>query len=413
MSLQKKKQISLKHTDRDYLFSRIPGWDVNKVRNARVMVVGAGALGNEVLKNLALLNIQQIVIIDFDFIERSNLSRSVLYREADCTGKKLKAEIAAQRVREINPEIKIVTIRGDVMIDVGLGIIRRMDAVIGCLDNRLARLALNRNCYKLKQAWINGGIMNLAGQVNVYKPGMSCYECELTPRDWKHIRFRMGCMDIAKRNSMQGHVPTSPISASVIGAMQVQEAMKLVLEQHEHSLAGKRFYYDGQYNITKRYGSRPQKEGCGSHYEFNDIIEAPEMSANMTIGDALDRLANILDTENPIIELDHTLATGIATLKSKKEFDLVIPQPHLSEKISKQYEEIRNEGVGIPLDKMVEKITREFPHQELKLKDIGIPYLHIMRVKANRKRHFVELTGDEGLLAFEENIVDIALGKFA
>ena len=66
-----------------------------------MLVVGAGALGNEIIKNLALLGVGRVFVADRDRIERSNLSRSVLFREADCG--RSKAEVAAERARELFP----------------------------------------------------------------------------------------------------------------------------------------------------------------------------------------------------------------------------------------------------------------------------------------------------------------------
>src|SRR5712691_1793040 len=98
----------------------IPWWRQEKLAAAKVLVVGAGALGNEVLKNLALLGVGTVLVIDLDRVEPSNLSRSVLFRAGD--GGRGKAEVAAERAREINPEITIVPIRGDVITDLGLGL---------------------------------------------------------------------------------------------------------------------------------------------------------------------------------------------------------------------------------------------------------------------------------------------------
>src|SRR5712691_6559837 len=71
------------HEDRFSRLRLIPWWDEHRIQNTRVLVVGAGALGNEVLKNLALLGFQKIAIVDLDRIEESNLSRAVLYRTSD------------------------------------------------------------------------------------------------------------------------------------------------------------------------------------------------------------------------------------------------------------------------------------------------------------------------------------------
>ena len=112
-----------------------------------MLVVGAGALGNEVLKNLALLGVGTVYLIDLDAVEPSNLSRSVLFRAED--GGQGKAEVAARRAREINPDVAIVAMRGDVITDLGLGLFADVDVVIGCLDNREARLWVNRQCWKV------------------------------------------------------------------------------------------------------------------------------------------------------------------------------------------------------------------------------------------------------------------------
>src|SRR5689334_15768239 len=95
--------------DDDDRYSRlrlIAWWDQSKLGKSTMLVVGAGALGNEVVKNLALLGIGRIFLVDFDTIEPSNLARSVLFRSAD-KGRS-KAEVAAERARELNPDVNII-----------------------------------------------------------------------------------------------------------------------------------------------------------------------------------------------------------------------------------------------------------------------------------------------------------------
>src|SRR3954454_2230549 len=131
----------------------IPWWRQEKLAAARVLVVGAGALGNEVVKNLALLGVGTTYLIDLDNVEPSNLSRSVLFRTID--GGRSKAEVAAERAREINPECTFVPVHGDVITDLGLGHFLDADVVIGCLDNREARLWVNRQCWKVQRPWVD------------------------------------------------------------------------------------------------------------------------------------------------------------------------------------------------------------------------------------------------------------------
>ena len=116
----------------------IPWWDQERLHRARVMVVGAGALGNEILKDLALLGVGHIFVVDMDRIENSNLSRSILYRAGD--EGRLKAEVAAARLQEINPDVRAQPFSGNIIFGVGLGVFRAMDLVICGLDSREARV---------------------------------------------------------------------------------------------------------------------------------------------------------------------------------------------------------------------------------------------------------------------------------
>src|SRR3954468_12759044 len=92
-------------SDRYSRLRLISWWRQEKLAAAKVLVVGAGALGNEVIKNLALLGVGMTYVIDLDNVEPSNLSRSVLFRAED--GGRAKAEVAAKRGMEINPEVSI------------------------------------------------------------------------------------------------------------------------------------------------------------------------------------------------------------------------------------------------------------------------------------------------------------------
>ena len=75
------------------------GFEQQQVAAARVMVVGCGALGNEVLKNLVLLGVEHIVAVDFDIVEVGNLSRSVLFSKEDADARRLKVEVIAERLK--------------------------------------------------------------------------------------------------------------------------------------------------------------------------------------------------------------------------------------------------------------------------------------------------------------------------
>ena len=93
----------------------IPWWDQDRLSNAKIMVVGAGAIGNELIKNLTLLGIGKILIYDMDTIENTNLTRSVLYRRKDVG--RYKAEVAAERAMEMNPDVHTKAFTSNIIDD--------------------------------------------------------------------------------------------------------------------------------------------------------------------------------------------------------------------------------------------------------------------------------------------------------
>ncbi|HXE52352.1 MAG TPA: ThiF family adenylyltransferase, partial [Tepidisphaeraceae bacterium] len=172
--------------DRFHRFGLIGWWDQKKLSAAKVLVIGAGALGNEIIKNLALLGVGNILIADMDRIENSNLSRSILYRASD--NGSYKAEVAARSAKDVYPDIRAHSFVGNVVYDLGLGVFRWADVVLGGLDNREARLAINRACWKTNRPWIDGAIEQIQGTARVFAPDGPCYECTMSETDWKLLR---------------------------------------------------------------------------------------------------------------------------------------------------------------------------------------------------------------------------------
>jgi molybdopterin/thiamine biosynthesis adenylyltransferase len=264
--------------DRYHTFGYISWWQQKIVQQATVLVVGAGALGNEVLKNLALMGIGQVLIADFDTIEDSNLSRSVLFRESD-RGRR-KVDVAAEAVKSLNPDVKVKAWHGDINYEMGLGVFRHVDAVVGCLDNREARLSLNRFSWAVDRPWVDGAIQELMGVVRVFWPDHgACYECTLTDMDYQLISLRYSCPLLARENVMQGKVPTTPTSASIVAAFQTQEALKLIHNMEVQP--GKAIMINGLTNdiYTTEYQI---KEGCLSHSRLQPIVELPQATTKAT-----------------------------------------------------------------------------------------------------------------------------------
>lgn len=342
----KNKRLEINITDdEETVKTTLAGWKNETIRNAKVMVVGAGALGNEVLKNLALVGVNQLVIVDFDVIEKSNLAKSVLYRERDCSGEKRKVEIATERLKDINPDLKIMAINGDATLDVGLGVFREMDVVISCLDNRLTRVWISRFCSAVNKAWIDGGILQMEGQVDVYMPKVNCYECGLGPKAWKNIEYRNGCINRMKRYASAGLANTNSIVASIVGAIQVQEALKVIAEPNR-SLAGFQFSFNGYTNYYDKLGKiSPVKNSCRSHELYEQVITASVLSADTTIADSLKWLKDYFDNENIVIALHYILILTAATGTSGKIKPLIKPRQQITEKDLDSIREIEDEEV--------------------------------------------------------------------
>ena len=165
------QETSAESEDRFHRFRLIGWWDQERLSQAKILVVGAGALGNEIVKNLALLGIGNILVLDMDRIENSNLSRSVLYREED--NGLPKAQVAAREAQEIYPQANVHYLDGNVIHDVGMGVFGWADLVLGGLDNREARLTINRHCYRLGRPWIDGAIEQIQGMARMFVPRRS------------------------------------------------------------------------------------------------------------------------------------------------------------------------------------------------------------------------------------------------
>lgn len=375
----------------------------DRVKNARVLVAGAGALGNEVVKNLALFGVGNIVVVDFDRIELSNLTRSVLFREEDAYSHAYKADIVAKRAMEINPQIRVTPIVGNLFSEVGFGLYRRADVVIGCLDSRIARYQLNRLALRAGKSWIDGSIENLTGAVKVYSPGVSCYECGLSREEFNHIMLRTGCADVVRNQGEAGRVATTPISASIVGALQVQEAMKIIhltLDEAApfKTLQGKMLRYEGMTCTTSIYRFASWKNTCPAHEQWDDVNECPELSAQMTVGSVLQLLRQKFDCDFVEINMrNNKFIDVVVSDRPEREFRVMTPESQLDACI-KADKDLRQLSYRTLIHKhFFENIDDRFPYQELTLQQIGIPPFDVIEVSTDKGVFHLELTADAAL----------------
>jgi molybdopterin/thiamine biosynthesis adenylyltransferase len=363
----------------------ISWWQQEKLQAAKVLVVGAGALGNEVLKNLALVGLGTTYLIDLDQVELSNLSRSVLFREQD--GGQPKAHVAARRAIELNPEITIIPLHGDVITDIGLGLFAEMDLVIGCLDNREARLWVNRQCWKTGTPWIDAGIQEIQGVVKVFvPPDSACYECAMTKRDYELLNFRYSCPLLTRDQISSGKVPTAPTIASMMAALEVQEALKLL-----HGMpvaAGSALVYNGVSN--QFYSTRlPFRADCLSHETYPEPIEI-ELGSSSTV-EAVFTLARPHLTGPLSLALDRELVVAIDCPRCGSRQEIMRPRVHVkaSEAVCTHCHE-----PGRP--EFVSAIAEDSSLAAESLSRIGIPPYDIVRVEGGGESGFFLLAADRG-----------------
>jgi molybdopterin/thiamine biosynthesis adenylyltransferase len=286
------------HEDRFSRFRLIPWWDQTKLQSARVLVIGAGALGNEILKNLVLLGFERIVVVDLDRIEESNLSRTILYRSNDVGS--YKAEVAARSARALAPNAKVKPLVANVLQNCGLGLFAWSDITIAGLDNREARLWINRCAWKMNKPWIDGAIEGINGVARVFVAGTSpCYECTLGETDWKLLEQRMSCNLLLREANTEGKVATTPTISSVIAGIEVQEAVKLL--HGMPTLAGSGFVFEGL-NHTSYKVDYTAKPDCMSHFTFENLTELPRTSSECTLEELRQRGAQDLGCEDVVVE---------------------------------------------------------------------------------------------------------------
>ncbi|MEI8082615.1 MAG: ThiF family adenylyltransferase [Actinomycetes bacterium] len=286
----------------------ISWWDQSRLAGAQVLVVGAGALGNEIVKNLVLLGVGNVTVIDMDTVENSNLARCVFFREGDEGS--LKAEVVARAASQMNPDVTVVSLVGDVRVAMGLGGYRAFDLVIGGLDNREARLHVNRCCWKTGTPWIDGAIEGLMGTMRVFvPPGSACYECTLSDNDFQLLAQRKACSLLSRDDMLAGKVPTTITSASIVAGMQTQEAVKLLhADLVPYEFGGKGVAYNGMTHDTYTV-TYPCMDDCLSHDSYDPSMWVP-ISPRTTVADALGHASALLGSE-AVLELEHDVVTNL------------------------------------------------------------------------------------------------------
>jgi adenylyltransferase/sulfurtransferase len=282
-------------------------------------------------------------------------------------------------------EIRILPLHGDAITDLGLGAFADMDLVIGCLDNREARLWVNRQCWKVGTPWIDAGIQEIQGVVKVFvPPDSACYECAMTERDYQLLNLRYSCPLLRREDIAAGKVPTAPTIASMMAALQVQEALKLL-----HGLpvaAGTAFVYNGVGN--QFYATRlPRREDCLSHETYPEPVELA-LSNRSTVGELFE--AARAHVVGPLaLALDRELVVAFECPRCDRREAVLRPR------IKVKAGDAVCAGCGEPArPEFASAVEESSPLVDQPLGRVGIPPYDIVRVDGPSGSGFFLLTGD-------------------
>ena len=371
--------------DRFARFRLIGWWEQERLARARVLVIGAGALGNEILKDLALLGVGSVFVADLDVVANSNLSRSVLFREEDCG--RPKVEVVARRARDLYPGLRVHPFHGNVVYDLGLGVYRWADVILGGLDNREARVAINQSAARAGKVWIDGAIERLDGVARVFDPATGpCYECTMSAVDWKMLEARRSCALLTRAQMEEGKVPTTPTTAAVIAGIQCQEAVKFL--HGLETLAGRGYVFEGRSHQSYLV-SYTRNEDCPAHEMVEPVEELPWRVADTPIRQLLDRARADLGPD-AVLETNQDLLSSLTCPRCGEEEVL----PTSLGKVTEEQGRCRRCG-----DMRTPNVFHTIGGGEPWLKEqtlgaIGVPAWDVVGARAGLRRRFYEFAGD-------------------
>ena len=154
---------------------RLKGWNQSILKNSRVLIVGVGGLGCEIAKNLAMVGVGHIDLVDLDIIEHSNLNRQLLFVDAEVA--RPKALAAVDMLKKINPNIIIKGYHSS-LEQLPPVLFKKADVIIGGLDSMQARLNLNSHAVRFNKPFVDGGVAGYHGHIYTIFPKVNaCFEC--------------------------------------------------------------------------------------------------------------------------------------------------------------------------------------------------------------------------------------------
>jgi molybdopterin/thiamine biosynthesis adenylyltransferase/rhodanese-related sulfurtransferase len=232
-----------------------------KLKQAKVLCIGTGGLGAPLGLYLAAAGVGRLGLVDFDVVDMTNLQRQIMFGSADVG--RPKSAAAAERLRDLNPDIRIDVYETRLTSDNALDLFKDYDIIVDGTDNFPTRYLVNDACILLGKPNVYGSIFRFEGQITVFgAPGGPCYRC-LYPEPPP-----LGLVPSCAEGGVLGVLP------GIVGAIQAAETLKLILGKGE-SLAGRLLLFDALAMRFRELKLRknPECPVCGAHPTVTKLID--------------------------------------------------------------------------------------------------------------------------------------------
>jgi len=235
-----------------------------RLKNAKVLCVGAGGLGSPALLYLAAAGVGTLGIVDFDVVEESNLQRQIIHGQSDVG--RPKALSARDSIAEVNPYVKVVTHEVHLDSDNVMEIFAQYDLIVDGTDNFATRYLVNDACVLLGKPYVWGSIYRFDGQASVFWAEYGpCYRC-LYPEPPPP-----GMVPSCAEGGVLGVLP------GIVGTIQAAETIKLIIGKGE-PLVGRLLLFDALAMKFRELKLRknPECPVCGEHPTVTKLIDYVE-----------------------------------------------------------------------------------------------------------------------------------------
>lgn len=239
-----------------------------RIRQGKVLVVGAGGLGAPVALYLAAAGVGTIGIVDGDVVDLSNLQRQVIHFTKDVGIAKV--ESAKEKIQAINPNVKVNTYKQFLMADNAIDIIKDYDFVVDGTDNFPVKFLINDACVMAGKPFSHGGILRFEGQTFTHLPGTACYRC------------------LFKAPPPAGSVPTCSQAgvlgaiAGMLGTIQAAETLKYLTGVGE-LLTNKLLTFNAKTMDFRKINTRQHAKCpiCGEHPTVTELIDYEQAACDL------------------------------------------------------------------------------------------------------------------------------------